>query len=376
MSRSEVVLVLNAGSSSLKYQVQRHPTGERLLGDHIERVERDGWGTALREVVTAVESAGLRAELTAVGHRVVHGGALHTEPVVIDDAVVASIEDLARLAPLHNPPAVEGIRRALSAFPDLPQVAVFDTAFFSELPQVAATYAIDTEVAKAEGIRRFGMHGISHEYVAGQAAEVLGRPVRELDQITLHLGNGASAAAVRGGRAVETSMGLTPLEGLVMGTRGGDLDPGVLLHLLRHGGYDVEGLDDLLHRRSGLYGLAGTNDFRDLGNAIDAGDRRARLAHEVYCHRIRKYVGAYLAVLDGADTVVFTGGVGENVARVRADALSRLDVLGIEVDPERNRAVGDDPAVISTTSSRVAVLVVPTDEELAIARQVAELISR
>jgi acetate kinase len=171
-------------------------------------------------------------------------------------------------------------------------------------------------------------------------------------------------------------MGLTPLEGLVMGTRGGDLDPGVLLHLLRHGGYDVERLDDLLHRRSGLHGLAGTNDFRDLGTAIDAGDRRARLAHEVYCHRIRKYVGAYLAVLDGADTVVFTGGVGENVALVRADALSRLDVLGIEVDPERNRAVGEDPAVISTTSSRVAVLVVPTDEELAIARQVAELISR
>ncbi len=371
-----MVLVLNAGSSSLKYQVQRVATGERLLGDHIERVERDGWDTALREVVTAVESAGLRAELTAVGHRVVHGGALHTEPVVIDDAVVASIEDLARLAPLHNPPAVEGIRRALTAFPDLPQVAVFDTAFFSELPEVAATYAIDTEVAKAEGIRRFGMHGISHEYVAGRAAEVLGRPVGELDQITLHLGNGASAAAVRGGRPVETSMGLTPLEGLVMGTRGGDLDPGVLLHLLRHGGYDVEGLDDLLHRHSGLRGLAGTNDFRDLGTAIDAGDHRARLAHEVYCHRIRKYVGAYLAVLDGADTVVFTGGVGENVARVRADALSRLDVLGIEVDPERNRAVGEDPAVISTTSSRVAVLVVPTDEELAIARQVAELISR
>ena len=376
MPRSDVVLVLNAGSSSLKYQVQRVPTGERLLGDHIERVERDGWDTSLREVVTAVESAGLRAELTAVGHRVVHGGALHTEPVVIDDAVVASIEDLAQLAPLHNPPAVEGIRRALTAFPDLPQVAVFDTAFFSELPEVAATYAIDTEVAKAEGIRRFGMHGISHEYVAGRAAEVLGRPVGELDQITLHLGNGASAAAVRGGRPVETSMGLTPLEGLVMGTRGGDVDPGVLLHLLRHGGYDVEGLDDLLHRHSGLRGLAGTNDFRDLGTAIDAGDHRARLAHEVYCHRIRKYVGAYLAVLDGADTIVFTGGVGENVARVRADALSRLDVLGIEVDPDRNRALREGPAVISTTSSRVAVLVVPTDEELAIAREVAVLISR
>lgn len=374
MTRSDVVLVLNAGSSSLKYQVVSVPSGEELLGDHVERIERRGWDAALGEVVAAVDSAGLTERLTAVGHRVVHGGARHTAPTLIDDAVLASIEDLGRLAPLHNPPAVEGIRRALGAYPDLPQVAVFDTGFFSDLPEVATTYAIDRDVAKAEDVRRFGMHGISHEYVAGRAAELLGRELGDLDQITLHLGNGASAAAVRRGRPVETSMGLTPLEGLVMGTRGGDVDPGVLLHLLRHGGYDADRLDDLLHHRSGLQGLAGVSDFRDLVAAADAGDRRARLAYEVYCHRIRKYVGAYLAVLDGADVVVFTGGVGEHVAGVRESALARLDALGIEVDPERNRAAGEGPTVISAPSSRVAVVVVPTNEELAIARQVSVLV--
>jgi acetate kinase len=379
MTRSDVVLVINAGSSSLKYQVVDLPSGARLLGDHLERVERvdrDGWGSALRQVVAAVENAGLAHRLSAVGHRVVHGGDLHRRPVVVDDAIVGDLESLARLAPLHNPPAVEGIRQARAAYPHLPQVAVFDTAFFSDLPPVATTCAIDHDVATAEGIRRFGMHGISHEYVAERAAELLERDATDLDQITLHLGNGASAAALRGGSPVETSMGMTPLEGLVMGTRGGDLDPGVLLHLLRHAGHDVDRLDDLLHHRSGLQGLAGISDFRDLVAAVDAGRDRARLAYDVYCHRIRKYVGAYLAVLDGADTIVFTGGVGENVPRVRADALAALDRLGIEVDDVRNRDACGRPAVISTPSARVAVLVVPTDEELAIARKVASLVGR
>lgn len=375
MTRPETLLVLNAGSSSLKFQVLDLTSGERLLGDHVERLERVGWDDALRAVVAAVESAGLADRIAAVGHRVVHGGDLRA-PVLIDDDVVGRLDELSRLAPLHNPPAVEGIRHAREAYPRLPQAAVFDTAFFSALPEAAATYAIDSEIARAESIRRYGMHGISHEYVAGQAAALLDRDPRDLDQITLHLGNGASAAALRGGRPVETSMGLTPLEGLVMGTRGGDLDPGVLLHLLRHGGYDVDRLDDLLHHHSGLQGLAGTGDFRDLVAAVDAGDPRARLAYDVYCHRIRKYVGAYLAVLDGADVVVFTGGVGENVARVREGALARLDRLGIEVDPARNRSAGPGPAVISTPSSRVSVVVVPTDEELSIARQTAELVAR
>lgn len=372
MSRPDVVLVLNAGSSSLKYQVLRLPTGERLLGDHVERVG-DGWTDALGQVFTAVDDAGLTDRLTAVGHRVVHGGT-HRGPVLLDDAGVADIDALGRLAPLHNPPALAGIRHAREALPDLPQVAVFDTSFFSDLPEAAATYAIDRDVAADHGIRRFGMHGISHEYVAGRAAVLLERDLAELDQVTLHLGNGASAAALRGGRPVETSMGLTPLEGLVMGTRGGDLDPGVLLHLLRQDGWDVDRLDDLLHHHSGLQGLAGTSDFRDLLAAMDAGAEPARLAYDVCCHRIRKYVGAYLAVLDGADVIVVTGGVGENVPRLREDALARLDRLGVVVDRMRNRSAGGGPAVVSAPTSRVAVVVVPTDEELAIARKVGALL--
>ncbi len=375
MTRPETLLVLNAGSSSLKYQVVELPSGRMLLGDHVERVARDGWGDTLQQVVAAVEDAGLAHRVSAVGHRVVHGGDLR-DPVLIDDDVVDRLDELSRLAPLHNPPALEGIRHAREAYSRLPQVAVFDTAFFTHLPEVATTYAIDRDVAAAEGIRRYGMHGISHEYVAARTAELLERDLTDLDQITLHLGNGASAAAIRGGRPLETSMGLTPLEGLVMGTRGGDVDPGVVLHLLRHGGYDADRLDDLLHHHSGLQGLAGTNDFRDLLTAVDGGDESARLAYDVYCHRVRKYVGAYLAVLDGADVVVFTGGVGENVARVREDALARLDRLGIEVDPARNRDAGSGPAVISMPSSRVSVVVVPTDEELSIARQTSALVAR
>jgi acetate kinase len=363
------VLVLNAGSSSLKYQVLALPAGSRRAGGHVEEIDETGFGPAFDRVVSEMRDAGI--EVSAVGHRVVHGGARHTAPEFVDDDVLASIDDLARLAPLHNPPAAEGIRRARDAFPGVPQVAVFDTAFFAALPEAAATYALDRELAVAEEIRRYGMHGTSHQYVSRAAAEFLDRDLTELDQIVLHLGNGASASAIRGGRPVETSMGLTPLEGLVMGTRGGDLDPGVLLHLLRNAGYDAAALDDLLNRRSGLRGLAGTSDFRELMTAVDAGDQRARLAYDVYCHRIRKYVGAYLAVLDGADLVVFTAGVGENVAPVREDALAGLGRLGIEVDPARNRAAADGPRVISTDASRVTVLVVPTDEEIAIARQVA-----
>lgn len=368
-----IVLVLNAGSSSLKYQALRMPAAERLLGGHVERVDADGFGPAVDRVLRELEDAGIGA-VAGVGHRVVHGGQRHRSPTVIDETVLADIDDLARLAPLHNPPAAEAIRRARAAFPDVPHVAVFDTGFFADLPEAVATYAIDREVAAAEEIRRYGMHGISHQYVAGRVADVLGRELAEIDQIVLHLGNGASVAAVRGGRPAETSMGLTPLEGLVMGTRGGDLDPGVLVHLQRHGGFDVDRLDDLLHHRSGLSGMAGTSDFRDLLAAVDAGDERARLAYEVYCHRIRKYVGAYLAVLDGADAITFTAGVGEHVTRLREDALAGLDRLGIEVDPARNRAPGDGPRVISTDTSRVAVLVVPTDEELAIARALEVLL--
>ena len=250
-------------------------------------------------------------DLLGVGHRVVHGGERYTQPTLIDDDVVAGIEELVELAPLHNPPALAGIRATSDAFPGLAQVAVFDTAFFAGLPAAAATYAVDRDIAVREGVRRYGMHGISHEYVAHETASYLGRPLDQLRLIVLHLGNGASAAAIRNGRPVDTSMGMTPLEGLVMGTRGGDIDPGVLLHLLRRG-HPVDELEDLLHHRSGLQGLAGHHDLRDLEAAIDDGDERARTAFDVYCHRLRKYIGAYLAVLGGADAVVFTAGVGQH----------------------------------------------------------------
>ncbi|MQW78060.1 acetate/propionate family kinase [Nocardioides sp. dk4132] len=369
------VLVLNAGSSSLKYQVLRPRTGESLLGGHLERLHHDDFGAALVRVAEELEGAGLGVDnLAAVGHRVVHGGSRFVVPTLVDDAVLAGLEELVPLAPLHNPPAIEGMRHSREVYPALAQVAVFDTAYFADLPVEAATYALDRELAASHGIRRYGAHGISHHYVAGEVAAFLGRPLAELDQIVLHLGNGASATAIRGGRPVETSMGMTPLEGLVMGTRGGDLDPGVLLHLLRVGGLDVDELDDLLHHRSGLRGMCGLQDFRDLEPALDAGDEAATTAYAVYCHRLRKYLGAYLAVLGGADVITFTAGAGEHVPRLRADVLTGLERLGIRLDPVLNSAaVG--PARISDDDSEVAVLVVPTHEELSIARQVVEVLA-
>ncbi|WP_127481138.1 acetate/propionate family kinase [Nocardioides pantholopis] len=370
------VLVLNAGSSSLKYQVVNPAGGRALVRGHVERLGAHGLADALAQVTAEVRAAGLSIDsLAAVGHRLVHGGARFVAPTLIDDEVLGALEDLVPLAPLHNPPAIAGIRQSAATYPGLRQVAVFDTAFFADLPPEAATYALDRAVTEPLQIRRYGMHGISHEYVAQEAARFLGRPVGELDQIVLHLGNGASAAAVRRGRPLDTSMGLTPLEGLVMGTRGGDVDPGVLLHLIRVGGLDAGDLEDLLHHRSGLEGLSGHHDFRDLEDAVDAGDQLAARAYAVYCHRLRKYVGAYLAVLGGADVITFTAGTGQNVPRVRADALRGLEALGVRVDPARNDRVRGGPARISTDDSSVTVLVVPTDEELSIARQVAALLA-
>jgi acetate kinase len=371
---SRAVLVLNAGSSSLKYRVLDPVSEETAVRGTVERVDESGWDGAFEQVSSALSEGGVDpADLLAVGHRVVHGGDRYTGPTRVDDDVERGIEELVALAPLHNPPALAGIRATRTTFPDLAQVAVFDTAFFADLPAAAATYAHDRDVAREAGIRRFGAHGISHQHVAGEAARFLGRPLEELSLVVLHLGNGASAAAVRGGLPVDTSMGLTPLEGLVMGTRPGDIDPGVLLHLLRRG-YDADRLEELLHHRSGVQGLAGVHDFRDLGEAVARGDAAARTAYDVYCHRLRKYVGAYLAVLNGADAIVFTAGVGEHDPDVRADALRDLTALGVEVDDARNREAAGGPRRISADGSRVAVLVVPTDEELAIARQVHDLL--
>ncbi len=385
------VLVVNSGSSSIKYQLVEPDGGEVIASGLVERIgEHDGLvthhhldGQVQHRGLVADHAHGLRlafgmfAEtgidlaavgIAAVGHRVVHGGEVFHEPTRVTPDVLAEISRLSTLAPLHNPANAMGIEAAMAALPSVPHVAVFDTSFFHDLPAPARTYALDAEVARAHGVRRYGFHGISHEYVSARAAEVVGRDLRDLRQIVLHLGNGASASAVAGGRAVDTSMGLTPLEGLVMGTRSGDIDPGIVMHLRRSAGLDVDQIDDLLNRRSGLKGLSGVNDFRELQRLIDAGDADAALAYDVYVHRLRKYIGAYLVTLGGADVITFTAGVGENVTAVRADALAGLEELGIEVDPQRNTAKERTARFISTDTSKVAVLVVPTNEELAIAR--------
>ncbi|WP_431894136.1 acetate kinase [Micromonospora haikouensis] len=363
------VLVLNCGSSSVKYRL--YDGDEVLAKGTVERVGEPGGGpadheTAVREILDRLGPDGL-AGLTAVGHRVVHGGRRFTEPVLIDDAVFAAIEELVPLAPLHNPANLAGIRVAREALPGVPQVAVFDTAFHHTLPEAAATYAIDRDTARRHDIRRYGFHGTSHAYVSRRTAELLGRPYDELNTITLHLGNGASACAVQGGRSVATSMGMSPLEGLVMGTRSGDLDPTIVFHLRREAGMGVDEIDDLLNHRSGLLGLAGVNDMREVLARRAAGDPAAALAFDVYTRRITGYVGAYYALLGRVDAVTFTAGVGEHAAPVRAAALASLERLGIAVDPARNDGTGD--RVISPAGAEVAVCVVGTDEEREIARE-------
>ncbi|MDG4815231.1 acetate kinase [Micromonospora sp. WMMD956] len=362
------VLVLNCGSSSVKYRL--YDGDEVLAKGTVERVGEPGGGpadheTAVRGILDRLGPDGL-AGLTAVGHRVVHGGRRFTEPVLVDDAVFAAIGELVPLAPLHNPANLAGIRVAREALPGVPQVAVFDTAFHHTLPEAAATYAIDRDTAQRHDIRRYGFHGTSHAYVSRRTAELLGRPYDELNTITLHLGNGASACAVQGGCSVATSMGMSPLEGLVMGTRSGDLDPTIVFHLRREAGMGVDEIDDLLNHRSGLLGLAGVNDMREVLARRAAGDPAAALAFDVYTRRITGYVGAYYALLGRVDAVTFTAGVGEHAAPVRAAALAGLERLGIAVDPARNDGTGD--RVISPAGAEVAVCVVGTDEEREIAR--------
>ncbi len=394
---NSTVLVINSGSSSIKYQLIEPNAGVVVASGLVERIGEEAarlrhtfegqdttltepvadHGTGLRRVLELFGSVGPdlhAAGIVAVGHRVVQGGRRYSSAVLVDDAVMADIDELSPLAPLHNPPNLRGIEVARELLPDVPHVAVFDTAFFSDLPDAAATYALDRRVAEKYRVRRYGAHGTSHEYVSRTAAIVTGRPLTELRQIVLHLGNGASASAVSGGRAVDTSMGMTPLEGLVMGTRTGDMDPAIIFHLRRNAGMDVDEIDDLVNRRSGLKGLAGANDMREIHRLIEAGDARARLALDVYTHRLRKYIGSYAAALGGLDVLSFTAGVGENDAVVRAEACAGLEFLGIEIDPERNTGRVTRPTVISTDSARVTVLVVPTNEELEIAQQALSLL--
>jgi acetate kinase len=358
------VLVMNSGSSSLKYQLVNPVGGEAIAAGTIERIGEDtgiikhrfGGNTTTRVEPVADHGVALRIALG------------------LFDEVVRQISELSPLAPLHNPPNVKGIEVARELLPDVPHVAVFDTAFFSTLPDAASTYALDREVAQAYGVRRYGFHGTSHQYVSGKVARVLGRRIEGLNTIVLHLGNGASASAVRGGVAVDTSMGMTPLEGLVMGTRTGDIDAAVVFHLARNAGMSIDEIDVLFNKRSGVKGLSGVNDFRELRRLIDAGDEDARRAFDVYIHRLRKYVGAYTAVLGRVDVVAFTAGVGENDTDVRAAVVEVLEPLGLAVDPERNAVRSGEPRVISPDWTSTLVMVVPTMEELAIARQSVEVV--
>jgi len=373
---SPLVLVINSGSSSLKYQLIEPDSGRSLAHETVEQIGEPSspvhdHGAALRVAFEELSDQGIDLKtcgLVAVGHRVVHGGAVFYRPTLVDDAVIAELEQVSVLAPLHNPPALQGIEVARKMLPDVPHVAVFDTAFFHHLPAAAATYAIDRKLAEKWHIRRYGFHGTSHRYVSEQAAEFLGKPWESLNQIVLHLGNGASASAIAGGRPIDTSMGLTPLEGLVMGTRSGDIDASIVGYLHREAEMSVDDIEAMLNHRSGVLGLAGERDFRRLRQMIESGDSSAQLAYEVFIHRLRKYIGAYLAILGRTDVVSFTAGVGENAAAVRLDAMSGLTGLGIEIDEQRNSQAAKGARRISTDSSRVAVLVVPTNEELAIAR--------
>ncbi|WP_166996563.1 acetate/propionate family kinase [Paramicrobacterium fandaimingii] len=391
------VLVINSGSSSFKYQLIEMDAEATLARGLVERIGADESrivhevmgddGTATsHEQTTQIHdhTAGFRAMLdafaehgpsltehppVAVGHRVVHGGARFFEPTVVTTLVTINIQDLSELAPLHNPANVEGITAAQKAFADVPHVAVFDTAFHQTLPPEAYTYALDAATAERYRVRKYGFHGTSHKFVSEEAARFLGRDNASLNQIVLHLGNGASMTAVRGGRSVDTSMGLTPLEGLVMGTRTGDIDPAVVFHLHRRADMDVAELDELFNKKSGIYGLSGLKDMRDLTEQANAGNEKARAALDVYVHRLKQYLGGYVFQLGRVDTIVFTAGIGENSAQVRAETLAGLENFGVKVDAARNEQRSRGIRVISADDSAVTVLVVPTNEELEIARQ-------
>ena len=389
------VLVINSGSSSIKYQLVDPDSGASLASGLVERIgEETGaithkhgeerteitepvpdHGYGLSEVLRLFEEQGpslADAHIVAVGHRVVQGGRYFSGPALIDDDVVARIEQLVPLGPLHNPAHLKGIEVGRRLLSDVPHVAVFDTAFFQDLPEEAARYALDREVADTYSIRRYGAHGTSHQFVSGAVSEFLGRD--DLKQVVLHLGNGASASAVVAGHAVDTSMGLTPLEGLVMGGRTGDIDPAAVFHLSRVAGMSIDEIDHLFNRESGMKGLTGQQDMREVWRLVDAGDQNARDAIDVYIHRLLKYVGAYTAVMGGVDAITFTAGIGENDARVRAELCRRLSYLGVRIDAAANDARVSEPITISTPESSVVITVLPTNEELAIARQSVTLL--
>jgi acetate kinase len=395
------VLVLNCGSSSIKYQLFDMPARTLLAKGMIERIgeaqaamiHQEGNDKQKQPIAAADHEQAMDAILAklmhaeggrksteepigAVGHRVVHGGEAFTGSVLITEEVIASIEKTAQLAPLHNPPNLTGIRAAMHALPDAPQIACFDTAFHATIPQLAYMYALPYELYEKHGVRRYGFHGTSHRYVARRAAELLGRHKYDINCITCHLGNGSSITAVKDGRSVDTSMGLTPLEGLVMGTRCGDIDPAILFHLAANG-YDLKTLNDLCNKKSGVLGISGcSNDMRTLVDEAAKGNERAALAIDMFCYRIKKYIGAYYAVLGHLDAIVFTGGIGENAGVVREKICAGLEELGIKLDPQRNNQTSHEARHVEVEGGRVTILVIPTDEEGVIAADTYELSSQ
>ena len=382
-----LVLVVNSGSSSLKYQVREiTPDGEDTADPVVTKglVERIGvagsdvpdHAAALERVERQIAEVIGDRRLAAAGHRVVHGGERFSAPALVTNEVIRAIERLAPLAPLHNPAAAQGLRAVAQRWPELPQVVVFDTSFHQTMPREAWQYALPDELYTEHGIRRYGFHGTSHDLVTGLAARHLGMDRGEFDGVVLHLGNGASATAIRGGRSVDTSMGYTPLAGLVMGTRSGDLDPSVVTHLITTHGMSAEQVDTLLNKESGLLGLSGHADMRQVLEAAEAGHRASRDALKIASYRLAKYVGAYHVAVGGAKAIVFTAGIGENSAPFRARVLDRLEALGVRYDHARNMARGDDPRTISADDSAIPVLVVPTDEEMAIAHLTHTVVER
>ena len=371
---SSRILVINSGSSSLKYQLLDLPAGTVVAKGLLERVEDHR--VAIASMLAELASAGIdTASITAVGHRVVQGASMFTHSVRIDESVAQGIESLIPLAPLHNHAHVLGIRAMMDALPSVPNVAVFDTAFHSTMPAHAYTYAIEKSVTAQYGIRRYGFHGSSHRYVTRRTAEMLGISPDEVNVIVCHLGNGASITAVQNGKSVDTSMGLTPLEGLVMGTRSGDIDPSIIFHLAREANLNIAELDALLNRRSGMVGLTGNSDMREVWAQIEAGDSDARVAMDVYTYRLRKYIASYFGVVPNVHAIVFTAGVGENDHGVREETIRPLAHLGLTIDDAANlnRAGGD--RIIDDGTGRTRVMVIATNEELEIARETLEVLS-
>jgi len=394
------VLVINAGSSSLKYQLidMKHETVlakglcDRIGIDNSFIKQSKGYEDAVvinkelknhKDAIEAVISAltddkiGViknMSEISAVGHRIVHGGEKFNSSVIIDEKVMGAVSECIDIAPLHNPPNIIGIEACQQIMPNIPMIGVFDTTFHSSMPQYAYLYALPYELYQKYGIRKYGFHGTSHKFVSERAAEMLGKPLSDLKIITCHLGNGSSICAVNKGVSVDTSMGFTPLQGLAMGTRSGTIDPEVVTFLMEKEDLTVKGVSNLLNKKSGVLGISGvSSDFRDLHNAADEGNKRAQLAIDIFCYGVKKFIGEYIAVMNGVDAIVFTAGVGENNSIVRKQIVDNMDFLGIKIDDEKNKVRGQE-INISTDDATVATLVVPTNEELAIARETIRLL--